>query len=183
LSTPVLSLAQGGPAAGHPLWHFGLVAGAGLVTFVGIKGAERWKQAGRQLHRPSGPMVVLALLGLASSLIHALVGREHFREWVVYGLFFVCASALQAAWSILLLAHPSRSLLVLGAIGNAAVVSLFLISRTVGIPFGPDSFQPEALDGFGIAATGCEVAVLIGASWLLSASRRATVRIVALQGL
>jgi hypothetical protein len=91
---------------------------------------------------------------------------------VLFGVFFMFASALQAAWSVLILIRPSRTLLEVGVFGNAAVVLIFLLSRTYGMPFGPEPFRREALTGLGIVATVCEVAVETGALWLLYAGWR-----------
>jgi hypothetical protein len=178
LTAPFLSQVQGAAPAGHPIWHFAVVAGAGISVFVGIKAAERWKHTARRMRWPSPPMLLLALLGAVSSVIHALVCPEHFREWVVYGVFFVIASALQAAWSVLLLVRPGRTLLMMGVVGNAAVVLTFVVSRTAGMPFGPAAFKPEALTGLGIVATVAEVAVEYGACWLLYVSRHDTAPLV-----
>lgn len=171
MSTPLLSAAQGVGAGGHPIWHFALVSGAGVAVFVGIKAAEQWKDRGRRLPRPRPPIVLLAVLGAASSVIHAMVCPEHFREWVVFGVFFMFASALQAAWSVLILVRPSRTLLAVGALGNVAIVSIFLLSRTYGLPFGPEPFHPEALTALGVAATISELVVVVGASWLFYVGR------------
>jgi hypothetical protein len=157
--------------AGHPIWHFALVAGVGVLTLAIVKTVEWWKDHGRQLRRPAPALWVLSALGGGSALIHALVCREHFHEWVLYGVFFLCASTVQTAWSILILLRPSRRLLLLGAIGNAMVIATFLVSRTSGMPFGPEPFQPEAFDTLGVIATTCEIGLVLLATRLLLAGR------------
>lgn len=157
---------------GHPLWHFAIVAAAGVLTFIGIKVSE-WRHSNRlRLPRVDSRLVLLGALGLTCCGIHAYVCPEHFREWVVYGVFFMCASALQAAWSILVLVRPTRRLLLLGAAGNAAVIVTYFVSRFVGIPFGPDAFQPETYDALSMVATTCEAAVVALAFYLASAQHR-----------
>ena len=59
--------------------------------------------------------------------------------------------------SHLVLTRPSPRLLVLGALGNDGVVLLFILSRTVGMPFGPEAFRAERLTTPGIVATACEL--------------------------
>lgn len=166
MSSVILST-TGGPVAGHPVWHFALVAGAGVLTYFGIKSSEWWRQRARRQTMPSAWVLTLSVFGMTSSAIHAAVCPEHFREWVVYGIFFMCASAAQAAWSVLVMLRPSRGLLITGAVGNVVVVALFLISRTVGIPFGPAAFQPEELNWLGIVATGSEVLLAGMATYLV----------------
>ncbi|HEX6391973.1 MAG TPA: hypothetical protein VFZ97_00945 [Acidimicrobiales bacterium] len=153
--TPIVSVATA--SGGHPWWHFGLVAGAGVVTFVGIRLAERVKRSGWTISKPTPLTIWFAALSLAASAIHISVCAEHFREWIVYGLFFVFASIAQAIWSVLVLTRPGARLLLLGAFGNNAVVVLFIFSRTVGMPFGPEAFRAERLTTPGLIATACEL--------------------------
>lgn len=82
----------------------------------------------------------IVLSALASSL-HVAAAPEHYEEWVGYGLFFVLAAAAQGVYSVLLLYRgPAQRLLWAGIIGNASIIGLYAITRTVGIPF----FGPEA---------------------------------------
>jgi hypothetical protein len=159
--------AAAGPPAGHPIWHFAAVAGAGVLTYLAIKGWDWWRAHRATLVRPSRPLLLVSALGLLGCAVHIGVGPEHFHEWVVYGVFFVCASAAQAAWSVLVLLRPSRQLLQVGAFGNMAVVLLFVASRLIGIPFGPEAFQPEELSVVGVVATGSELALVALALWLV----------------
>ena len=166
--TPVaVAATQNGPVAGHPWWHFAIVAAAAVLTFAVIKTAEWWRNSSWRIGPPSLPFIALAALSLGCSGLHAWVCPEHFREWVVYGIFFLCASTLQATWSILILVRPSATLLLAGVAGNAAVVVTYTVSRAVGIPFGPDAFHPETVNAIGLAATTCELAAEALAAYLL----------------
>ena len=177
-----LAATQSVPVAGHPSWHFAIVAAAAVLTFGGIKVAEWWRRSAFRmrppslslpslslpsLSLPSLSLMALAALSLACSGMHAWVCREHFQEWVVYGIFFLCASTLQAGWSVLILVRPSATLLLAGVAGNAAVVVTYAISRSVGIPFGPDAYRPESVNPIGLAATMCELAAEGLATYLL----------------
>lgn len=154
--------------AGHPLWHFAVVAGAGVLAFLGIKASEWRRERAEVLARIDRRVALLSGLGLVCCAIHAYVCPEHFREWIVYGVFFMCASALQAAWSILVFLHPTRRLLLIGALGNGGVIVTYFVSRFVGIPFGPDAFQPETYDALSMVATACEAGVVALALYLAS---------------
>jgi len=162
-----LTATPSAPIAGHPWWHFAIVAAAAVLTFAVIKAAEWWRHAALRMRPPSLPLIALAALSLACSVLHAWVCPEHFREWVVYGVFFVCASTLQAGWAVLIVARPNARLLFAGVAGNAVVVVTYMISRTVGIPFGPDAFHPENINALGIAATTCELAAEALAAYLV----------------
>jgi hypothetical protein len=167
-------LAKTSPVVGHPIWHFAIVAGAAMLVLAGIKGLEWWGHSGRRLTKPHPAAALLAGLGLACSAIHIAVCPEHFREWIAYGIFFTTASAAQAGWSVSILIRPSRRLLLTGAIGNAAVISLYFFSRIIGVPFGPGAFKPETFDALSVAATACEATVVAGALYLTSHKPRIT---------
>jgi hypothetical protein len=82
-------------------------------------------------------LLPVALLSACAGLIHFAVLGEHLREYVLFGVFFATAGALQLLWALLLPIWPSRLLLVGGAVGNTLVVLLWIVSRTIGLPLGP----------------------------------------------
>ena len=81
---------------------------------------------------------------------------------------------LQIAWAEGVRRAPTdRRLLAWGAWGNLAIVALWLTSRLVGLPFGPDRWQPEAIGPKDLLASYDEVAVaLLVATLLLAGGRR-----------
>lgn len=155
----------------HPLWHFALVAGVGALVYAWLRLSEWLRKTGRQFQRPQPAVAAMAVLGLVCAGSHAFVGPEHFKEWIVYGVFFVAASTAQAAWSVALLCRPGRRLLVAGTLGNAGVSVVYVISRTLGIPFGPDALKPETIDPLSLIVTGCEVVIVALGVYLLSHRR------------
>ena len=156
-------------AGGHPLWHLLIVAGGAIAVFVAIKVKEHWDRNPRPaVVAPTISVVALALLSLAAAVIHASVSAEHFREAFVFGAFFVAASTAQAGWAVLVLARPSRTLLGAGAVGNAAVIILWMLTRSVGLPFGPEPWQPEAVGARDVVSTVLELALVLGAACLVA---------------
>jgi hypothetical protein len=154
--TTVVGVTQGG----HPIWHFAIVAAAGVLVLAGVKATEWWRHQGHRLPKLSLSTVSMSLLAGITAVIHGSVCSEHFREWIVYGVFFVCASTLQMAWAVLVVTNRTHLLLKVGAIGNTLIVVTYLLSRTMGVPFGPDAFHPETFDALSLAATFCEVALV-----------------------
>jgi hypothetical protein len=173
---------------GHPVWHLLIVAIASVVVFAGLKAAEWWcsytKKHGRQgvaraglesdagpgrpSARPSSALVIgIAVASAGCSATHAAVGPSHFHEATAFGVFFVVASALQAAWAVLVVRGADRLLLAVGVAGNAAVLVLWAITRTVGLPFGPEIWRPEAVAAPDMFAALLELTVVLGGSWLL----------------
>jgi hypothetical protein len=176
----LLSASRSASSGGHPVWHLAILAAAALVVFACIKATEAWQQRARPLPRPTLAMLSLAALSAASASIHAAICPEHLREWVPLGVAFMLASAAQAGWALLILLRPSRPALGWALLGNTAVVLVYVVSRTSGLPVGPEAFRPESLTALGIAATGCELAIVAVAAQILHRSRRQRVRIASM---
>src|SRR5439155_574913 len=81
----------------------------------------------------------LAMLSLGAAGIHFAVMSDHFNLTWYHGSFFAATAWLQLAWAVAIVVRPSRRLLLAGIIGNLVVAEIWLVSRTIGIPFGPDS--------------------------------------------
>ncbi|MHB8584796.1 MAG: hypothetical protein ACYDDF_03025 [Thermoplasmatota archaeon] len=132
-----------------------------------------------RLERIWGTRIVAALSIMAAST-HAAVSAEHFSEWWGYGAFFVLASTAQGLLGLVLFAltiEPAeeaphwwafrRLTLVAGIIGNLAIVALWTVTRTIGIPFfGPGAGTVEPILAVDLFATGVEV-VLVASLLLL----------------
>src|SRR5581483_2346020 len=118
-----------------------------------------------------------AALSSCAAFTHLLVIPEHLREWWGYGLFFSLAMLAQGGYGILLLAQPwrysspggfpfsagrfTRAFYMLGILGNAAVIILYLVTRTVGIPFfGPAAGELEQVTALGLVSKTIELALI-----------------------
>jgi len=110
---------------------------------------------------------LVALAGAGAAAVHFVVMPEHFEEATLYGGFFAAAATSQLLYCTLLLIRPSRPLVVAGALGNLAIIVLWVITRTAGIPLGPGAGTTESVGGLDILATGFEVVTTIGAIALL----------------
>ncbi len=103
-----------------------------------------------------GPSLYAAA-ALVAGLIHLWVAPEHFEEWWGYGAFFLVATAAQLLYAPLALRWPSRALLI---VGNLAIVALYLLIRTVGIPLlGPEAGKAEGLGLADVCATTSELGI------------------------
>jgi len=162
--------------------HYGLIAiGVVAVCVVGVahlrgrhggeaSPAGRTATEDRALPVAERLVVPLALVSSAAAAgVHAAVGPPHFRESVLFGLFFALTAVLQLAWAGLLVVRRSRALLVLGALGNVAVLAVWAVTRTVGLPFGllPD---PEAVGPWDLACGVWELVVVASCVVLLRTS-------------
>ena len=71
------------------------------------------------------------------------------------------------AWAVAIIAKPSRRLLLAGIIGNLVIAEVWLVSRTIGIPFGPNSGSAEAVAFADVLSTILEVGIVLGSLALL----------------
>jgi hypothetical protein len=119
-------------------------------------------------YRPRSVLYPVAALSLIAGLIHLWVVPEHFEEWWGYGAFFVVVAVAQMAYVPLLLRWPTQTVLVLGIVGNSAIMLLYLLTRVVGIPlFGPEAGEVESVGFVDVCATASEAAIVIAIGALL----------------
>jgi hypothetical protein len=109
-----------------------------------------------------GVRATLSLLSGSAAAIHFAVIGDHFDEYWVFGVFFLVIAWFQAAWAVLVVAYPSRSLLLVGAIANGAIVAVWLWSRTAGLPIGPEAGEPEVAQFIDVVAAVAEFLVVVG---------------------
>jgi hypothetical protein len=109
----------------------------------------------------------LAILSVVTAVIHFAVAGEHFQEYWLFGVFMLVVAWLQLLWAAGVVVRPARWLLAVGAIVNAGVVVVYIVTRTVGDVIGP---TPNAVEpvGFGDAlCTVLEAIVVAGCLGLL----------------
>ena len=113
----------------------------------------------------------LAVVSLATAGIHFAVMGDHFQEYVAFGVFFAVVAWFQGLWALGVVMAPTRSLLLTGAIVNAIVVLVWLVSRTIGLPIGPDPGIAEPAAFLDLLSTLLEVALVVTISLLLIRGR------------
>lgn len=98
---------------------------------------------------PTDPADVLRLTAvftlLGASVIHASVTPEHLEEWVAAGVFFIVIAVAEAGLGVLLLISPRRVVYLLALAVSTATVLVWAVSRTTGLPFGPEAGAPEGV--------------------------------------
>jgi hypothetical protein len=98
-------------------------------------------------------------LSAAAGLIHLWVAPEHFQEALLVGTFFVLAGAGQLAFAVVLARGLGSSGLLVGVAANAGLVCLYVLSRTVALPFLP-AHEEDHVEHLSVAgATGNGVPV------------------------
>ena len=109
---------------------------------------------------------VIALTSIAAGAIHVAAAATLGRGSAQTLAFFGVVAAAEIVWGLVALAWAPRWWLALGALGNAVVVSTWVVSRTVGLPVG--EFAGAVLPvGFADAlATILGAVTAVGAAWL-----------------
>ena len=115
----------------------------------------------------------LAVTSLAAAGIHFAVMGDHFAEYFLFGLFFSVVAWLQALWALGVVVAPTRPLLLAGLVGNAVVVVVWVVSRTTGLPIGPDAGTPEPVAFLDVLSTLLEIGIVIAIAALLASRGRA----------
>jgi hypothetical protein len=84
-------------------------------------------------------------LSWGAAVIHVSAAISHAGESGLYTLFFALLAPIQLGWGLLMCRSPSRRLLLAGCLLSLAVVVVWAMSRTFGMPIGPKPWHPEAV--------------------------------------
>ncbi len=122
-------------------------------------GAVRWVAAG---------------LSLGAGGIHFAVSPEHFAEYWLFGWLFVIAAWFQACWALAMVSSGTRRVALAGAVVNIALVAVYLWTRLVSVPVGPEAGEPEAATLLGGAVLIFEVLIVAAALSVVRAPREAS---------
>jgi len=132
-----------------------------LVAFRGGRVVPAAAREPREIRALPLPLVLAATL-VGASAIHAAVIPAHLEEWWAAGAFFLVLTMaeLAAANAVLVPRDGVRVPALLAAIAVSVVpLAVWLVSRTVGLPFGPEVGEPEPV---GVADVMACVLELVG---------------------
>jgi hypothetical protein len=112
--------------------------------------------------------LTLASLSIMAGGIHAWVVPEHYEEYPVFGLFFALIGVAQAGWAAAVLRRPTRLLHIAGIALSAGLLALWALSRTAGVPIGPEAGEAEPAELLDVVAGVAELAIIVVATMSLS---------------
>lgn len=107
-----------------------------------------------------------SVISIAAAAIHLWATPGHFVEWWAYGVFFLVIALAQGLFGVLLPRWPNQTIALAGIWGNLAIVLLYLLSRTSGIPVGPHAGLAEEAGVLDMAARPLRLRSLC--CWLVS---------------
>jgi hypothetical protein len=123
-----------------------------------------------------------AVVSGAAGAVHLSVARLHFDEYGLYGALFVASGVLQVAWAVLVWRRrDDRRLLAAGVALQVGVVSVWLLSRTAGLPYGPHPWNPESIGPLDAQCTFDELLIAVLAAVAVWATGRRRLLVDALE--
>ena len=149
------------------------LAGAALAPFTGLATRRREGEpaADAASDATSALPLQLALLSMGAAVVHFAVIAQHLDEWWLTGLFFIAVAVFQLLWALLVVLRPSALVYAAGAVVNALVVVTWIVSRTTGVPVGPEAGEAEPVGFPDVLATAFEILIVVLALALLSQPR------------
>lgn len=130
---------------------------------------------------------IAAGLSVLAGVLHIIIVPEHLEEWWGYGTFFIIAGVAQLFYALLLVFHPWQPDPIRGAqglaatrvfwagiIGNGLLIALYIVTRTIGIPFfGPGAGEIEPVSLIGVMTKVIEALLVVTLIMLLRRSKTA----------
>jgi hypothetical protein len=146
-----------------------LLAPVVAFALVGLVADTRSWLKGRRLD----PAVTLAAVAaVVAAGVHISVCPEHYREGLLYGVFFTVTAGAQLLWAALLMVRPGPSVVRAGLLASLGIIALWAVTRSVGIPLGPERGEVEAIGALDVLATTAELVAAAACVWVLSRSGR-----------
>jgi hypothetical protein len=128
--------------------------------FPGAAGARPWVTEAVAL--------AAAVASGVAAAIHAAAIGPHLEESGVFAAAFAAMAIAQGGWMGVVLVRPSRRRYQAGGALNGAVVIVWLLSRTAGLPFGPHPGVAEPAGVMDATATVAELLAVLGSLVLVS---------------
>lgn len=140
-------------------------AGAVIASPFVVLALSRWAgqgPGGRSMPLGAWIVPVIAYLSGAAGVIHLLVIEEHLAESRLHAGLFAVLAAFQLLWAVGYPARPSRWLGWSAVIVNTVAVSVWVVSRTVGLPGWLDGGVVEPVGLADTVSTVLELGIVLG---------------------
>src|SRR4051812_20784855 len=125
---------------------------------------------------PVGRVVLAALLAGAAGT-HFAMTPAHAGEWLAEGLAFAATGWAQVVLAVAVVVRPTRRVLWAGIVLNLLVLAAYLVSRTAGLPLGPQAGESEPFAFIDVITAVFEAAFVVGAAYaVLLPAREGTAR-------
>ena len=105
--------------------------------------------------------LTVAGCSMVAAVIHAWVVPEHYEEYWLFGLFFAVIAFVQGVWAAAVVRRPTRLVQSAGAALSIGVLALWALSRTAGVPVGPEPWHAEPTELLDVLAGVAELAIIV----------------------
>lgn len=102
-----------------------------------------------------------AVLSLTAGAVHFGYAPHHLSEDWAHGWFFLLIAAYQCAFAVLIVARPRRWVWASAIIVNVGIIATWVVSRTVGLPFGPQALRSEVFSAPDIVSSVIEGIIIL----------------------
>jgi hypothetical protein len=131
----------------------------------------------------SSRLLLLVALSMFAGVIHAKALFDHVGHYWLFGACFGALTYAQVLWAVWIYRRPNdRRSLLPAAVASLAVIAVWVVSRTVGLPIGPWAGLPEPLGVADVTASLDEVVLAGVILAMLRPDRRIAARLAWLNG-
>ena len=113
-------------------------------------------------------LIVVGGLSLVAAAIHLTVAPEHLQQWAGYGAFFIATAIFELGLVLALAIRPSQLVVEVGVWATLTTMLMYFVSRTAGVPLGPEAGAIEDIEPLGVIATVAEAAIVVTLCTLLA---------------
>ncbi len=110
---------------------------------------------------PPPLLMAMASLSAAAAVIHFVMVPSHMAEFATEGIAFAVAGWLQLLVAFYLWTQPTRAVLVFAALSNLAFIVAWAVSRTAGLPVGPNAGIAEEASLVDVTTVALEAALIV----------------------
>ncbi|HYF45812.1 MAG TPA: hypothetical protein VD926_06340, partial [Acidimicrobiales bacterium] len=114
-----------------------------------------------RVETPPPLLMAMAALSAAAAVIHFVMVPSHMDEFATEGVAFAVVGWLQLLIAFYLWTQPSRPLLGFSIVANAGVIGAWAVSRTAGLPVGPNAGVAEEASLVDVTAVSLEGAFIL----------------------
>jgi hypothetical protein len=137
---------------------------------------QRIETPGREVDAETGTSWALPALAAGAAAIHLAMVPSHMDAWAVEGVAFTIVGWLQLSAAVILLRRPTHTRRQVVAIGSALLVVAWVVSRTTGLPVGPDAGVAEDVTIVDLTCVALQVALIAGVLLVPRVRARSSVR-------
>ena len=112
--------------------------------------------------------ITMAALSAGAAAMHFAMAPAHAAEWLPLGIGFAISGWFQLVFSLAVVARPSRRWLQVNVLFNLAFIAVWAVSRTIGLPVGPEAGHAEAISIVDGLCVGFEALMVLGSAMLLA---------------